>query len=72
MAMGLVGCHPDELVEIDDRYPAEMAERRELLATRHAEVFAASYAWGLRAINELTEQNDPTLAAMRELSLGTA
>ncbi|MEJ1979207.1 MAG: heme-dependent oxidative N-demethylase subunit alpha family protein [Acetobacteraceae bacterium] len=41
MAMGLVGCHPDELVEIDDRYMAEMAERRALLAARHADVFAA-------------------------------
>ena len=41
MAMGLVACPPDELVEIDDRYPAEHAERRDLLATRHAEVFAA-------------------------------
>ena len=41
MAMALQGGHPDALVEIDDRYPAEMAERRDLLATRHAEVFAA-------------------------------
>ena len=41
MAMGLQARHPDELVEIDERYPAELAERRELLATRHAEVFAA-------------------------------
>ena len=41
MAMGLVACPPDELVEIDDRYPTEHAERRDLLATRHADVFAA-------------------------------
>ena len=41
MALGLVGCAPDDLAEIDDRYPAEMAERHGLLTTRHAEVFAA-------------------------------
>ncbi len=41
MAMGLTSCHPDDLVEIDDRYQPEMLERRDLLATRHAEVFAA-------------------------------
>ncbi len=41
MAMSLVACPPDDLVEIDAHYPAEMAERRDLLATRHAEVFAA-------------------------------
>ena len=41
MAMALQARAPDELVEIDARYPAEMAERRDLLATRHADVFAA-------------------------------
>ena len=41
MALGLVACPPDELVEIDALYPAEMAERRDLLAHRHAEVFAS-------------------------------
>ena len=41
MAMSLVACAPSELVEIDDRYPGEMAERRDLLATRRPEVFAA-------------------------------
>ena len=41
MALGLVGSAPEHLVEIDSRYPAEMAERRGLLATRHADVFAA-------------------------------
>ncbi|WP_254070274.1 DUF3445 domain-containing protein [Acidisphaera sp. L21] len=41
MAMGLQGRDPDELLEIDERYPDEMAERRDLLATRHADVFAA-------------------------------
>lgn len=42
MAMGLVACHPDDLMELDDRYPAEMAERRALLDQRRAEVFAAT------------------------------
>lgn len=41
MAMGLVPCPARAWLEVDDRYPAEMAERRNLLATRHAEVFAA-------------------------------
>lgn len=41
MAMGLTGCAPDDLVEIDEHYLAEMAERRGLLAARHADVFAA-------------------------------
>ena len=41
MALGLQAGHPDELLEIDEHYPAEMAERRHLLATRHADVFAA-------------------------------
>ena len=41
MAMSLVACPTDELVEIDDRYFDEHAERGDLLATRHAEVFAA-------------------------------
>ena len=41
MAMALVSCAPADWIEIDDRYPDEMAERRTLLATRHAEVFAA-------------------------------
>jgi hypothetical protein len=39
-----VGQPPDALVEIDARYPAEMAERRALLAARHAEVFGAEPA----------------------------
>lgn len=42
MAMGLVARSPDDLVELDDRYPADIAERRHLLATRHADVFAAA------------------------------
>ena len=41
MAMGLIGCDADGLVEIDERYPDEMDERRVLLATRRADVFAA-------------------------------
>ncbi len=40
MAMALRGRATDALVEIDERYPAEMAERRGLMANRHAEVFA--------------------------------
>ncbi|WP_291296299.1 DUF3445 domain-containing protein [Elioraea sp.] len=41
MAMGLVACPEDDWLEIDARYHEEMAERRDLLAARHAEVFAA-------------------------------
>ena len=41
MTLGLVARHPDDLIELDDRYPAEMAERRTLFSSRHAEVFAA-------------------------------
>ena len=41
MQLGLVALPPEELIEIDDRYPAEMAERRHLLGQRHADVFAA-------------------------------
>ncbi len=41
MQMGLVAQDPLDLIEIDARYPEEMAERRRLLAERHAEVFAA-------------------------------
>jgi dimethylamine monooxygenase subunit A len=41
MAMGLVACPMAEWLEIDARYHYEMAERRDLLATRRAEVFAA-------------------------------
>jgi hypothetical protein len=39
MAMGLLACPIPDWLEIDARYPAEMTERRHLLATRHAEVF---------------------------------
>ena len=41
MAMGLVGLPESELIELDDRYADEMAQRRALLAGRRAEVFAA-------------------------------
>ena len=41
LTLGLVARHTDELIELDDRYPGEMAERRALLSSRHAEVFAA-------------------------------
>ena len=41
MVMGLVARPPDELIELDERYLEEMAERRALLASRHGDVFAA-------------------------------
>jgi len=41
MAMGLLSCPASALIELDERYPAEMAGRRALLADRHADVFAA-------------------------------
>lgn len=41
MAMGLLSCPEAEWLEIDARYDDEMAERRQLLATRRAEVLAA-------------------------------
>ncbi|WP_270934821.1 heme-dependent oxidative N-demethylase family protein [Falsiroseomonas oryzae] len=40
MAMGLLACPAANWIELDERYPAEMTERRDLLARRHAEVFA--------------------------------
>ncbi len=40
MQMGLLAQDPLDLVEIDEHYPAEMAERRLLLAERRDEVFA--------------------------------
>jgi len=42
MMLGLVSRPEDELVELDERYPAELAERRDLLDKHHAEVFAAT------------------------------
>ena len=41
MAMGLLACDPDDLIELDENYPADLAERRRLLDSRHGEVFAA-------------------------------
>ena len=41
MAMGLVALPESAWFEIDDRYPAELRERRHLLTERHADVFAA-------------------------------
>jgi dimethylamine monooxygenase subunit A len=41
MAMGLFAQPASALIELDDRYPDEMAQRRQLLAERHGEVFAA-------------------------------
>jgi hypothetical protein len=44
MAMDLVSVPEAEWFEFDHLYPTEMAERRRLLATAHAEVFAATPA----------------------------
>jgi len=41
MAMGLMTLPDSEWFELDQRYVPEMLERRRLLATHHAEVFAA-------------------------------
>jgi dimethylamine monooxygenase subunit A len=41
MAMNLTAAPASAWFELDDRYPDEMRQRRELLATRHGEVFAA-------------------------------
>jgi hypothetical protein len=41
MAMGLVACPEPEWLELDDRYVEEMAQRRALLETRRADLFAA-------------------------------
>ena len=41
MAMGLTACPRADWIELDHHYPAEMAERRHLLATRRDEIFAA-------------------------------
>jgi dimethylamine monooxygenase subunit A len=41
MAMGLSGRSMAELIELDDKYLTEMAQRRQLLERRHEEVFAA-------------------------------
>ncbi len=40
MAMGLIAQPPDALVELDDQYLPELAERRRLLDHQRAEVFA--------------------------------
>ena len=39
--MGLVARDPSALIDIDALYPAQMAQRRALLAERHDEVFGA-------------------------------
>ncbi len=41
MAMGLTASKAEDWIELDDRYVAEMAERRALLAERHGDVFSA-------------------------------
>lgn len=40
MAMGLITVPESAWFELDDRYPEELAERRHLLDTQHADVFA--------------------------------
>ena len=62
MLMGLVARHPDELIEIDATYPAEMAERRALLDGRHDEVFAA-HAVSEQARHEVLERLAAVLPA---------
>jgi hypothetical protein len=42
MAMDLVAVPETDWLEIDDRYHPDMAERRRLLSTAHADVFAAT------------------------------
>ena len=41
MAMGLIALPDSEMIELDDRYIDEMAERRRLIAAERAEVFHA-------------------------------
>jgi hypothetical protein len=41
MAMGLIALPESEMIELDDRYADEMAQRRVLLAEQHDDVFAA-------------------------------
>ncbi len=41
MAMGLTACPEADWIELDDRYPEDLAERRALLAAQRAEVFGA-------------------------------
>lgn len=41
LSMGLIALKPDEWIEIDDDLAADLAEKRRLLAERHAQVFAA-------------------------------
>ena len=62
MLMGLVARHPDELIEIDETYPAEVAERRALLDGRHGEVFAA-YAVSEQARREVLDRFAAVLPA---------
>jgi dimethylamine monooxygenase subunit A len=42
MAMGLVTVPEETWFELDDQYHVELAERRDLLTTRHAEVFGVT------------------------------
>ncbi len=40
MAMGLLACDPEALIELDDRYPEELRERKNLLETRRNDVLS--------------------------------
>ncbi|MCW3476728.1 heme-dependent oxidative N-demethylase family protein [Limobrevibacterium gyesilva] len=65
MAMGLVARDPAELIELDERYSDEMAQRRALLDTRREDVFAvtpgseAARAEVLERLAELLPQRFP-------------
>jgi len=54
MAMGLVTLPDSAWFELDDRYPAELEQRRRLLADHHAQVFAALPASGTARAETLT------------------
>ena len=66
MTMGLTAIPSDDIAEIDEKYPAEMAERRHLLATRHRDVFAATPTSGqareetLEALAAILSRRHPT------------
>jgi hypothetical protein len=58
MAMGLNELDPRDWIEIDANYPAELVQKKRLLAERHAEVFAAqpsSERGGAEVLEMLTQ-----------------
>jgi len=58
MAMNLITVPESAWFEIDDLYPAEMAERRHLMRTRRAEVFAAEPAAAAACAETLAMVNE--------------